>query len=66
MTINTPTNENTFQVPENPTIYFQFQGSTEPVLTLTKEGFTYLGETITDGGRAYDLWTEAMKKVIYG
>jgi len=35
----------------------------EPVLLLDKDGFTYLGERITDAGKAYDIWMEVMLKM---
>ena len=35
----------------------------EPVLLLDKEGFTYLGQRITDAGKAYDIWMEVMRKM---
>ena len=35
----------------------------EPVLLLDKDGFTYLGQRITDAGKAYDIWMEVMLKM---
>jgi len=35
----------------------------EAVLNLDKEGFTYLGERITDAGKAYDIWMEVMLRM---
>ena len=43
------------------TITFNVLG--EPVLNLDKEGFIYLGERITDAGKAYDIWMEVMLKM---
>jgi len=43
------------------TITFNILG--EAVLNLDKEGFTYLGERITDAGKAYDIWMEVMLKI---
>lgn len=51
---------------ETPPIRFHFEGSAEPVLILTKEGFTYLGKTIEDAGEAHSLFLAAMSKVKYG
>ena len=35
----------------------------EPILLLDKNGFTYLGQRITDAGKAYDIWMEVMRKM---
>lgn len=43
------------------TITFNILG--EAVLNLDKEGFTYLGERITDAGKAYDIWMEVMLRM---
>jgi len=43
------------------TITFNILG--EAVLNLDKDGFTYLGERITDAGKAYDIWMEVMLKM---
>ena len=43
------------------TITFNILG--EAVLNLDKDGFTYLGQRITDAGKAYDIWMEVMLKM---
>jgi hypothetical protein len=49
-----------FIAPAN-TITFNILG--EAVLNLDKDGFTYLGQRITDAGKAYDIWMEVMLKM---
>ena len=57
--IDNPTK--TIEIAPANTITFTILG--EPVLLLDKDGFTYLGERITDAGKAYDIWMEVMRKM---
>ena len=57
--IDNPTK--TIEIAPANTITFTILG--EPVLLLDKDGFTYLGERITDAGKAYDIWMEVMLKM---
>jgi len=58
-TIENPTE--TIEIAPANTINFNILG--EAVLNLDKEGFTYLGERITDAGKAYDIWMEVMLRM---
>ena len=51
----------TIEIAPANTITFNILG--EAVLNLDKEGFTYLGERITDAGKAYDIWMEVMLRM---
>lgn len=57
--IDNPTK--TIEIAPANTITFNILG--EAVLNLDKDGFTYLGERITDAGKAYDIWMEVMRKM---
>ena len=57
--IDNPTK--TIEIAPANTITFNILG--EAVLNLDKDGFTYLGERITDAGKAYDIWMEVMLKM---
>ena len=57
--IDNPTK--TIEIAPANTITFNIVG--EAVLNLDKDGFTYLGERITDAGKAYDIWMEVMRKM---
>ena len=57
--IDNPTK--TIEIAQANTIAFNILS--EPVLLLDKEGFTYLGQRITDAGKAYDIWMEVMLKM---
>ena len=57
--IDNPTK--TIEIAPANTITFNILG--EHVLLLDKDGFTYLGERITDAGKAYDIWMEVMLKM---
>ena len=57
--IDSPTE--TIEIIPSNTITFNILS--EPVLLLDKDGFTYLGERITDAGKAYDIWMEVMLKM---
>ena len=57
--IDNPTK--TIEIAPANTITFNIVG--EAVLNLDKDGFTYLGERITDAGKAYDIWMEVMLKM---
>ena len=51
----------TIEIAPANTITFNILG--EAVLNLDKDGFTYLGQRITDAGKAYDIWMEVMRKM---
>jgi len=51
----------TIEIASTNTIAFNILS--EPVLLLDKDGFTYLGQRITDAGKAYDIWMEVMLKM---
>ena len=51
----------TIEIAPANTITFNILG--EAVLNLDKDGFTYLGQRITDAGKAYDIWMEVMLKM---
>ena len=51
----------TIEIAPANTITFNIVG--EAVLNLDKDGFTYLGQRITDAGKAYDIWMEVMLKM---
>ena len=57
--IDNPTK--TIEIAPANTITFTILG--EVALNLDKDGFTYLGERITDAGKAYDIWMEVMLKM---
>ena len=57
--IDNPTE--TIEIAPANTITFNILG--EAVLNLDKDGFTYLGQRITDAGKAYDIWVEVMLKM---
>ena len=57
--IDNPTK--TIEIAPANTITFNILG--EAVLNLDKDGFTYLGQRITDAGKAYDIWMEVMRKM---
>ena len=57
--IDNPTK--TIEIAPANTITFNIVG--EAVLNLDKDGFTYLGERITDAGKAYDIWMKVMLKM---
>ena len=57
--IDNPTE--TIEIAPANTITFNILG--EAVLNLDKDGFTYLGQRITDAGKAYDIWMEVMRKM---
>ena len=57
--IDNPTK--TIEIAPANTITFNILG--EAVLNLDKDGFTYLGQRITDAGKAYDIWMEVMLKM---
>ena len=57
--IDNPTE--TIEIAPANTITFNILG--EAVLNLDKDGFTYLGQRITDAGKAYDIWMEVMLKM---
>ena len=57
--IDNPTE--TIEIAPANTITFNILG--EAVLNLDKDGFTYLGQRITDAGKAYDIWMKVMLKM---
>lgn len=58
--LNGTSESETFTLSESGTIKFNIGTTPNPILTIDKEGFVYLGKRITDAGEAYTAWMETM------